>query len=43
VELKERTGYWKLIAEAIYLMLGRTRVGKGYGRFVRGPSDDDDD
>ena len=35
--------YRKLKAEAIYLMLGRTRVGKGYGPVVRGPRDDEND
>ena len=36
------TSYRKLKAEAVYLMLGITRVGKGYGPVVRGSRDDDD-
>ena len=29
--------------EAVYLMLGRTRVGKGYGPVLRGTRRDDND
>jgi len=42
VNFKELS-YWKLKAEAVYLMLRKNRVGKGYGPVVREPRGDDND
>ena len=34
-DLKEKKGYWKFKAEALYRALWRTRFGEGYRSFVR--------
>ena len=34
-DLKEKTGYWKLMGEALDRRLWRTRFGQKYGHIVR--------